>query len=243
MKVCCRNLSVLLLALWWCVWQTEAVLAQEKFLAFVPASMTDVMGLLSDDYEKSSGNTVKLVIAGTAQLARQIDNGAPADIFISADKLWIDWLENRNRVSKRSAQVVAGNELVIAVRNETENWVDHKALLTDARFAMAEPDSIPAGRYAKQSLEKMGLWEDAQEQAVYGENVRVTLVYATDVAVEPVVKTAWSFPADSYDKVQYFAVPIADANPIANEFVNYLLTSQAQKILGKAGFKSAESAR
>lgn len=235
--------------------QIGQVTAQEPLLVFAPASMTDVMAELADAYKKQSNQTIKLSIAGTAQLARQIDNGAPADVFISADQLWVDWLTERNRLEAKTVGVIAENELVVAVRVETENWADAKALLTGARFAMAEPLSIPAGRYAKQAMETLGIWEQALAQAVYGENVRITLrqlalgevgaavVYATDVAVEPAVKTAWTFPSGSYDRALYIAAVVKGADREGEMFLSFLLSKQAQQILKTAGFKPASESR
>ncbi len=255
MKVSNRNLIIAFGVFLLSAWHNSLVAAQEKLLVFAPASMTDVMRSLATSYTKTSGSDVQLSIAGTAQLARQIDNGAPADVFISADKFWVDWLKERQRLAENSVKVIAGNDLVIAVRNETENWIDPQALLTDARFAMAEPLSIPAGRYARQAMEELGIWKQAQTQAVFGENVRVTLrqlalgevgaavIYATDVAVEPSVKTAWMFPADSYDKVQYFATVVDGASRNGDKFLEFLLSKQAQNILKTAGFKSVVESR
>lgn len=255
MKISNRNLIIAFGVFLLSAWHISSAATQEKLLVFAPASMTDVMRSLADSYSKTSGNTVSLSIAGTAQLARQIDNGASADVFISADRLWVDWLNERQRLTVNSINVFAGNDLVIAVRNETENWVDPQELLTDARFAMAEPLSIPAGRYTQQALEKLDIWKQAQEQAVYGENVRVTLrqlalgevgaavVYATDVAVEPAVKTAWTFPANSYDRVQYFASVVDGASSDGDKFLEFLLSKPAQNILKAAGFKTAVESR
>lgn len=255
MRISIRNLIIATCALFILAAPFDAARAQEKLLVFVPASMTDVMQSLVKEYEGLSNTSVRLSIAGTAQLARQIDNGAPADVFISADAIWIKWLTERKRLVQQSITVIAGNELVVAVRNETENWADPKALLTDGRFAMADPQSIPAGRYAKQAMTSMGIWTKAQSQAVFGENVRVTLrqlalgevgaaiVYATDVAIEPAVKSAFVFPDDSYDEVQYFAAAVDGANRDSGKFVEFLLSRTAQDILKAAGFKPAGTGR
>lgn len=225
--------------------------AAEKLLLFAPSSMTDVMAQVARSYTTETGQDVVVSVAGTAQLARQLDNGAPADVFISADEVWIDWLADRQLMEKGQAQVFAGNNLVVAVRNETENWVDVKAAVSVARFAMAEPEAVPAGRYARQALGSLGLWEKASRNAVFGENVRVTLrqlalgevgaaiVYATDAAIEPLVRTAWTFPADSHDPVKYIAGPVRGAKPGADGFVEHLQSAAAQALLRKAGFTRA----
>ncbi len=226
--------------------------ASGKLLAFVPASMTNVMPQLATDFTNETGIELNLSFAGTAQLARQLEAGAPADIFISADLAWINWLEERQLVSADSRQAFAGNELVIAVRNEVENWADAKALVTRSRFAMAEPVAIPAGRYGKQALQHLGWWEAAQKQAVYGENVRVTLrqlalgevaaaiVYGSDVLVEPRTKIAWRFPSESHSPIRYFVSVTPQAKLEANQFIAFLLTPKAQQILTGAGFSASQ---
>ncbi len=191
--------------------------AHARVLVFVPASMTDVMHALAEVHEKAGGDEVVLSMASTSQLARQLDAGAPADVFLTADEQWMDWALQRDLVSPDTITTFAGNTLVVAVRREVENWADVDAMLTSERFAMAEEEAVPAGRYAKEVLVTRGLWEQAQHRAVRAENVRTTLrlvargevdaaiVYRTDVNVEPETRVAFTFPQSDHAPIRYFA--------------------------------------
>ena len=210
--------------------------------------MTESIKQIADAFDASNGGTTKISIASTAQLARQIDAGAPADIFISADHLWMDWLENKKHILANSRTAIAGNKLVVAVRRETENWVSIEALVTKSRFAMAEPERVPAGRYAKQALTSKGWWKEAQGQAAYGENVRITLrrlalgevpaaiVYASDLTVEPEVRTAFTFADGDHDPIVYQAAATMTENPAAASFLDFLKAPKARSIFSQAGF-------
>ena len=144
---------------------------------------------------------------------------------------------------------LAGNRLVVAVRNEVENWADLEALLTDNRFAMAEPDTVPAGRYARQALQNRGIWEQASRQAVFGDNVRTTLrrlargevtsaiVYGTDAAIEPRVRPFFVFPSAAHDKITYWAAATGQApSAQALEFVSFLKGADAGRVFAESGF-------
>ena len=164
--------------------------------------MTEVIGKLNEAFEDQHGITAIASIAGTAQLARQVEAGAPAHIFISADRKWGDYLAKTGNIVPVTRRSIAKNTLVVAVRRETENWADVEKLLTTGRFSMAEPENIPAGRYAKEALENLNWWPDAKTHAVFGENVRVALrslargevdaaiVYQTDLRADPDVRAA-----------------------------------------------------
>ncbi|MEM8750388.1 MAG: molybdate ABC transporter substrate-binding protein [Pseudomonadota bacterium] len=232
----------------------------KRLVLFAPASMTDVIGEVARAYETATSNTLLVSVAGTAQLARQIEAGAPAHAIVSADQLWLDWLEQRNLLMAGSRAALVGNKLVIAVRREVENWADPMGLLTQSRFAMADPESIPAGRYAREALQSLGVWDKARGQAVYGENVRVTLrqlalgevgaaiVYATDTAAEPQVKVAWTFPEQHHSKILYGVAAVANVrddsteaqSQDARDLVTFLTGSKALEIFEKAGFKRPE---
>lgn len=226
------------------------VWAAEKLLVFSAASLTDVMSEIGQAYGEKTGIRVTFSFAGSGALARQIEAGAPAHVFVSADKEWMNWATERGAIVPDSVQTFATNQLVVAVRQEVENWADVEELLTTARFAMGEPDTVPAGRYARQALEKMGIWEEAKTQAVFGENVRATLrrlalgevaaaiVYATDTAAEPDVRTLFTFPADNHDPVVYSAAMVkgSKSEAGAGDFVVWLASADAKTMLKKNGF-------
>ncbi len=222
--------------------------AHARVLVFVPASMTDVMTALAKAHEAAGGDAVVLSMASTSQLARQLDAGAPADVFLTADETWMDWARARKLVRIDTITTFAGNTLVVAVRREVENWADVDAMLTTERFAMAEEEAVPAGRYAKEALISRGLWDLAQKQAVRAENVRTTLrlvargevdaaiVYRTDVNVEPDTRVAFTFPQSDHAPIRYYAALTPDAGETAQGFVDFLATPEAQAILEAAGF-------
>ncbi|MGI9354702.1 MAG: molybdate ABC transporter substrate-binding protein [Rhizobiaceae bacterium] len=224
------------------------VSAADRILVFCASSLTDVMSEIGRGFQKQSGVKVSFSFASTGQLAQQIEAGAPADVFVSADNSWTDWVVDKTVVERGDVTEFAGNRLVIAVRQEVENWVNIEALLTTTRFAMGEPESVPAGGYAVQSLQKRGLWKSTKAQAVYGENVRVALrklalgevsaalVYATDVNAESGVRALYTFPENSHDAIVYSAAPVTGSNAAASDFVAYLASDEAKVVLKKFGF-------
>ena len=221
----------------------------DRLLVFAPASLTGTIDKIAEAFTAETGRSVAVSVAGTPQLARQLESGAPADIFISADESWMNWVRERKLLSKStSITKIAGNNLVVAVRRETENWVDIEKLLTTSRFAMAEPDSVPAGRYAKEALISRGWWEAAKDNAAYGENVRVTLrrlalgeveaaiVYASDLQTEPDVRAGLTFAGNEHSPIVTYAALTVNAAEGANEFLTFLTGEKALTVLRTAGF-------
>ncbi len=227
--------------------------ADDRLLVFAAASLTDVLTEVSAVYGDETGVSVTFAFAGSGTLARQIEAGAPADVYVSADKLWMDWVVGKGRVAGDSPVAFASNRLVIAVRNETENWVYPEGLITTSRFAMGEPESVPAGRYARQALKENGLWDQAREQAVFGENVRVTLrrltlgevgaaiVYRTDVLADPAVRSIYAFAEESHEPIAYLAAPVKGGSNSAARFVQWLSSAEAKTVLEKHGFGKPDS--
>lgn len=226
--------------------------SDDRLLVFAAASLTETVSAIAKAFEASTGVRTVVSFAGTQQLARQLDAGAPASIFISADEDWLSWVRQRGLLADDAAQVFASNRLVLAVRNEVENWSDAEALLTQSRFAMADPQAVPAGRYARQALISKGWWEKAKGNAVFGENVRVTLkrvslgevssaiVYATDAAVDPDVRAVYTFDATDHAPIRYHAAVTRSAPEEAVSFLKFLDTAQVQTILKGAGFGAAD---
>ncbi|MEM9732732.1 MAG: molybdate ABC transporter substrate-binding protein [Pseudomonadota bacterium] len=223
-------------------------LAQKRLVVFAPASMGDVMGHLADAFVAQGGTRPVFSVAGTAQLARQVVAGAPADIFISADERWMDHVVEKGAVESAVVVPFAGNGLVLAVRTDVGSETEPETLLTKSRFAMGAPDSVPAGTYGRAALQARGWWELAKPQAVYSENVRLALkwlargevgaalVYATDVAAEPMVKSAFTFAQGDHPPIRYFAAPIGQPSAKAEVFLNFLASPAAQDALKRAGF-------
>ncbi|MFD0915309.1 molybdate ABC transporter substrate-binding protein [Pseudahrensia aquimaris] len=229
--------------------------ASDRILVFAASSLTDVMKDLAKAFEQESSVAVTLSFAGTGQLARQIEAGAPADLVVTADEEWMNWLAQRQLVNVTSVLPIAGNRLIVAVRGETENWANVPALLTRSRFAMAEPESVPAGRYAREALMSLGLWNKAKSNAVFGENVRLALrrlelgeveaaiVYASDLNLAKNVREAMAFRPELHSPIQYKAGLVArnERADGAAAFLRFVKSPKAGKVFRDAGFIPLEA--
>ena len=227
---------------------TSSVNAKPRVLIFAAASMKNVMDAIGAEFEKDCECKVVISYAGSGQLARQIEAGAPADIFVSADMDWIDWLEEQKAITAGSSRIIAGNDLVVIVSKDDKT--DTKQLeisLGQGRIAMANPMSVPAGRYGKQALETAGIWSKFSRQMVYGENVRISLamvargdvgaaiVYHSDALIEPKVKIAYQFASSDHEEIVYPAVQIS-SNSLATNLMEYFAKSSTQKLFRHFGF-------
>mgnify|MGYP003677136951 CR=1 FL=1 len=188
---------------------------------FAAASLREVLDALAADYLTQTGRTVRITYAGSAQLARQIDQGAPADLFVAADEAWMDWLDARGRVERATRRRVAGNTLVLIAPVGTDDApvdlgsdVALDERLGDGRLAVADA-TVPAGRYGRQALTRLGLWTGVEHRLAPGDSVRAALalvargevplgvVYATDARAEPRVRVVATFPAGSHAPIVY----------------------------------------
>ncbi|MEM9677467.1 MAG: molybdate ABC transporter substrate-binding protein [Pseudomonadota bacterium] len=226
------------------------VMAAERLTVFAPSSLTDVMSAVTKAYEAHSGGAVVLSFAGSAQLARQVAAGAPADIIISAHPDWMNYLIENRAVDPKSVRIIAGNRLVIAVRREVENWSEPLKLLQSDRFAMGEPDSVPAGTYAREAMLNLGIWFKAKSQAVYGENVRVALfrlvrgevgaavVYESDLTLETGARVAYRFDPSTHADIRYVIAPVMTSRPKSSmdTFIDFLTGADGQAVFKEFGF-------
>lgn len=222
----------------------------EQLVLYVAASMNEAMEEISATYEKKCGCKIVISVGGTGTLARQIEHGAPADIFISADKKWMDYLSKKQAINEASIEVVASNQLVVAMKANTTMTQSPLNIMGEVKFAMGNPQSVPAGRYTKEALENIGKWETFRPNAVLTESVRVALamvlrgdlalaiVYASDLKVEPKVIPVHRFAPESHSKIQYLAALTNTAKPAANAFLKFLKSAPAQAILQKFGFSA-----
>ncbi len=218
--------------------------AKDRLLVFAAASQRDAMTEIGGLYQQQCQCDVVFSFAATSTLARQIDAGADADIFISANEAWADWLEIRGSLNKKTRAVVAGNRLVIASAAQTR---DSFNILLRGKFAMADPVSVPAGIYGREAMESMGIWKQARENAVFTENVRVALssilrgdllsgiVYQSDLQLVPELHAQFVFPEETHNPIHYVAAGIGDNG---GEFVQFLKSSEAQEIFRNFGFLS-----
>ena len=225
-------------------------------IVFAAASLKNALDDVAAIYHQKTGRSVAISYAGTATLARQIEQGAPADIFFSADMAWMDYAVAHKLVQPETRDTLLGNEIVLVVPKDSTATIriapgmDLAGLLgRDGRLAMANVDSVPAGRYGKAALESLGVWKSVAGRIVQSENVRLALafvargevpagiVYATDAAAEPAVKVIGTFPADSHKPILYpVAMTASSTNPDAKAFFDFLRSDAALPAYRKQGF-------
>jgi molybdate transport system substrate-binding protein len=231
-------------------------------VVFAAASLKNALDDATHAFEQQGGAPVKISYAASSQLAKQIESGAPADIFISADLAWMDYLQKRNLVQPATRKNLLGNRLVLVapagsgVKAEIKPGFDLVAMLKGGRLAMADPASVPAGKYGKAALQKLGVWESVAPHIAGAENVRAALlfvdrketplgvVYATDAASDPKVEIAAVFPEDSHPPIIYpVALTATSNNPEAAKFLAFLESPAAKPAFAKQGFTVLGEAR
>lgn len=257
------RLTVRLLALlpaWWCASASAAEPATpaappHEIVVFAAASLTDAVGEIARMHEEESGRTLKISFASSSTLARQVQNGAAADIFLSADEEWMTYLDERKLVLKDSWSRPIGNQLVLIapadrpVTVELRKGVDLAALLGDGRLATGDPAHVPVGRYAQQALDFLGAWTKIEPRLARAENVRAALalvergeaplgiVYATDARVAKSVKVVAKFPGESHAAIRYsFAILAGHDTPEVREAFAFLTSPAALDVFRAQGF-------
>lgn len=225
-------------------------------LVFAAASLREVLQEIADDWAAGGGARPRFSFAGTQALARQIEQGAPADLFLSADERWMEWARERGLVRPDSIVPLLGNRLVLvapagsATELRLEPGVDLGRLLgATGRLAIAEVSSVPAGRYGKAALEWLGAWEAVRSRLAMTENVRAALalaargeaplavVYESDARREPKVRLVGAFPDGSHPPVRYpMALTSAASSAQAQAFHAHLRSAAAAKIFVRHGF-------
>ena len=219
---------------------------------FAAASMKGALDEIGAAYKSKSGTGVVATYAATGTLAKQFEAAAPADIFISADEEWMDKLAKENLIKVDTRHDIAGNTLVLIEAKDAKLMVrldDITTSLGDGKLALADVASVPAGKYAKAALDKLGQWPKVEKSVVMQDNVRGALalvakgeaklgvVYNSDVLAEPKVEVAATFPEDTHVPIRYPAAVIASSqNPDAAGFTAFLLGDEAQAIFKKDGF-------
>lgn len=242
-----------------CVSPGPAAWAAESVTVFAAASLSDAMEAVGQAYRSSTGGEVRFAFAASSTLARQIAAGAPAHLFISANEAWMDALERDDLIDPASRVSPIRNSLVLiapvdgaAPPAAIDRGLDLAARLgADGRLAMGDPAHVPAGIYARQALETLGLWHSLEPRLAYADNVRVALalvergeaplgiVYATDAAISRGVRVVGLFPAGSHAPITYpFALIKAQANEDARAFFRYLTSDAAREIFARYGFKA-----
>ena len=229
---------------------------QPALTVFAAASLQESLDLVVAAWKRQSGQKVVVAYAASSALARQIEAGAPAHVFISADREWMEYLRTRKLVADDSGFDLAGNRLVLIVPvssalesialDQPAAWLQ---ALADQRLAVAETASVPAGRYARQALTALGVWDVLVPRLAQADNVRAAMafvargeaplgiVYATDAAAEPRVRVLAEFAAASHDSIVYPVAAVAAAERGASAaFMRFLREDEALAIFARAGF-------
>jgi molybdate transport system substrate-binding protein len=236
-------------------WLAPANGADDRaIIVFGASSLTNALQDLGDAYTKSTSIPVKFSFAASSALARQIENGAPADVFFSADVDWMDYLQARNLIQIKSRRDIVGNRLVLIaplssdIKLKIEPHFPLATALGNGRLATGDPDSVPVGRYAQAALTQLGVWKDLADRVVRAENVRSALafvdrgeaplgiVYETDALIDRNVRVVDMFPATSHPPIVYPIALTSNAQPAAAKFVTFLESPAADAVFKAYGF-------
>jgi molybdate transport system substrate-binding protein len=221
---------------------------------YAAASLAEALEEIGAAYGSRDGVPVRFAFAASSQLARQIEAGADADLYFSADERWMDYLEARGLIERASRRNLLGNRLVLvapadsAVALTIAPGFPLAAALGDGRLACADPDTVPAGRYAREALTRLGVWERVGPRLARADNVRGALalvargeaplgiVYETDAAVERRVRTVGVFPAQAHAPIRYPLALTRAAAPRAAAFLAYLEGPEARAVFERYRF-------
>lgn len=229
--------------------------AERVVTVFAAASLTDVLEEVGRAYTASTRVPVRFSFAASSALARQIESGAPAEVFVSADQDWMDHLATRHLIQRATRVDVVTNALVLVAPADSPvqlriapGFALAAALGRNGRIATGDPVTVPAGRYAKAALSKLGVWKSVEKRLIPADNVRSALnfvalgeaplgiVYATDARGNARVRVVDSFPDSSHEPIRYPAAATAKAGADAVAFVQFLRSDRAQAIFTRSGF-------
>ncbi len=235
---------------------SSPVLAQDNSLTvFAAASMKNALDDIDDAYTAKTGIKIVTSYAASSALAKQIEQGAPADIFLSADTDWMDYATRKKTIQESTRVNLLGNGIVLIAPKDST--IDHVAigpgfdlakLAGSGKIATGDVKAVPVGKYAKAALENLGAWQAAEPKFAMAESVRAALtlvargeavlgiVYSTDAKVEPGVKIVGTFPADSHPAIIYPVAATTTAKAEAAGYLDFLRSSAAKAIFEKYGF-------
>jgi len=245
------GMAALLLAL--CATASQA--AERVLTVFAAASLTNVLQEAGDAYTAETKLPVRFSFAASSALARQIESGAPADVFVSADQDWMNYLQARNLLAPATRANIVANTLVLVAPADSNialriapGFALAAALGADGRLATGDPASVPVGKYAQAALTKLGIWPSVEKRVVAADNVRTALnfvargeaplgiVYASDAKTEPKVRVVDTFPASTHEPITYPAAATSTAGPGAAAFLKFLRGPTARALFDRAGF-------
>ncbi len=249
--MCLHHVAIFLLS----VLAFSGAAAADIVTVYAAASLKDALDENIKAYRSGTSDRVVVSYAASSALAKQIEAGAPADLFISADVEWMDYLQQRRLIMPDSRQNLLRNRLALIAPADSKVSVNIAPgfplarLLGNGRLAMANPDAVPAGKYGKASLEALGVWNDVQSKVAFAENVRAALVlvsrgeaplgivYRTDAAADPRVRIVGLFPENTHPPIIYPIAVTAPAKSAATAFLSWLNKPEARAIFQKHGFK------
>ncbi|MGE5161275.1 MAG: molybdate ABC transporter substrate-binding protein [Betaproteobacteria bacterium] len=232
------------------------VVHAEEVTVFAASSLQNAIEDVAALYQRATDRRLRLSFAASSVLARQIEQGAPASLFISADERWMDYLQSRKLIVNETRKALLGNRLVLVVpagsslRTDLRPGFDFLSLLgREGRWVTGDPSNVPVGRYAQQALTFLGAWDAAAPRLVRAENVRVALsfvergetaagvVYETDAATTSKVRVAGVFPAESHSPISY---PVAVVERFdsreARDLLQFLQADAAREVFRRYGF-------
>jgi molybdate transport system substrate-binding protein len=229
--------------------------AAEKVTVFAAASMKNALDNVDAAWTKQTDKEVVVSYAASSALAKQLESGAPADVFISADTDWMDYVAKKSLIKADTRINLLGNQIVLVAAKDKAKPVDIKegldlaGLLGDGRLAMGQVDSVPAGKYGKAALEKLGIWSSVEAKVAGAESVRAALalvsrgeapygiVYQTDAASDPGVAIVGTFPENSHPPIIYPIAITADGkNSDTAAYFDFLKSAKAVPLFEHEGF-------
>jgi molybdate transport system substrate-binding protein len=233
----------------------SAARGEETLTVFAAASLKNALDDIDAAFAQATGVRVAASYAASSTLAKQIEQGAPADVFASADLDWMDYAQGKKLINDATRINLLGNRLVLIAPKDAAlaevpigPGFDLAALAGDGRIVTGDVRAVPVGRYAKAALEKLGAWAKAEPKMAMAESVRAALalvargeaplgiVYETDAKVEPKVKIVGRFPADSHPAIIYPFAATATAKPAAERYLGFLRSLAAKTMFERYGF-------
>ena len=222
---------------------------------FAAASMKNALDDIDAAYAAKTGAKVVASYAASSTLAKQIEQGAPADIFLSADTDWMDYATGKKNINETTRVNLLGNSIVLIAPKDSKignvtigQGFDLAKLAGDRKIATGDVKAVPVGKYARAALEKLGAWQAAEPKFAMAESVRAALtlvargeaalgiVYATDAKIEPGVKIIGTFPADSHPPIIYPVAATTTAKSEASDYLAFMRSSAAKTVFEKYGF-------
>lgn len=250
-----RNFLIALLTTAFITIPAAAAEEPKPVLFFAAASLQTALNAIAEQWQRETGKKVVFSYAASSALAKQIESGAPADLFASADLKWMDWAQEKTLIKPETRKSLLGNTLVLIARADVKDELKIApgfplaTALGNERLATGNPNSVPAGAYAKAALTSLGIWDQIAPKLAGTENVRAALilvakgeakygiVYQTDANAEKGVRVVGTFPESSHPPIVYpFAITASSTNPDAAAFLAYLSSPAAVRIFEGEGF-------